>query len=78
MSERTSTNSKYFCKAFIVYSKDLAEPDTCEWTYQSCDDCYDTECGKTIQFMTGELSEDDDFKFCPYCGKPIKVKEEDE
>ena len=56
----------------------LTPPETCEWTYQSYDVYYDTQCGNIFQFTVGELSDAEDFKFCPFCGREIKEVKEKE
>lgn len=46
--------------------------DECEWKYVGDEFCYyDTACGSSYQLMEGDL-EDNQHKFCPYCGKKIK------
>lgn len=32
---------------------------------------YDTECGNAHYFSEGGIS-DNQYRFCPFCGKPIK------
>lgn len=55
-----------------------AEPETCEWTYDMHGKLYYTECGEAFQFSSGELSDTEWFKFCPFCGREIKVNEEED
>ena len=46
----------------------------CEWKlndYFHEDDYYDTSCGETGCFMEGGIK-DNNYKYCPYCGKEIK------
>lgn len=47
----------------------------CIWTYIDIDDFYETSCGndKGFCFNDGGIKENK-FRFCPYCGKIIKVK----
>lgn len=46
---------------------------TCVWEYCSDDGTWSTECGET--FLYGwECPVAHNFKFCPYCGKPLEVK----
>ena len=46
------------------------ETDCCEWKKYEYDILfpYKTSCGHSEVFF-------DTFKFCPYCGKPIKISE---
>jgi hypothetical protein len=48
----------------------------CLWKFvQDTDDGYwDTQCGHSHMFFSGR-PEENDYKFCPYCGKPIKEEE---
>ena len=53
--------------------------DCCEWTYgddvaDAVTDIYDTKCGNMHMFIGGSPS-DNKYKYCPYCGKKIKVVE---
>lgn len=48
---------------------------TCIWTpwepiYEHTG-TYDTECGQAHSFIEGSIYEND-YLFCPYCGKPIE------
>lgn len=46
----------------------------CIWKHESYKDEYDywfTECGHQHIFNSG-TAEENEFKFCPYCGKPIQ------
>ena len=42
--------------------------DKCTWSLSS--DNYDTQCGNSFVFTSGDPS-DNDFLFCPYCGKKL-------
>jgi len=44
----------------------------CLWRWDG-DGFYRTLCGKTFFFDSGNVGEND-FKYCPYCGKKIQVK----
>lgn len=56
--------------------KDVIE--VCEWNGQSCDTegTYDTSCGGLFSITEGTV-EENDFKYCPYCGGEIKAYEAD-
>jgi len=46
----------------------------CMWSFDKSEDdtrCYDTSCGSGHMFIDGGI-EDNDYKFCPYCGKEIE------
>jgi len=51
-------------------------PDVCWWRYQEDlnSEYYDTSCENAQCFTVGDLVENQ-YKFCPYCGKPIKLME---
>jgi hypothetical protein len=61
----------------IIFSPSLAPAKTCRWIYGMGEDCemYDTSCGDTAsgEFTVQEML----YKFCPYCGLPIEVTEEE-
>jgi hypothetical protein len=49
-------------------------PDKCKWTYDD-DGYYDTSCDNAFVFISdGPL--ENDFKYCPYCGREIEVSED--
>ena len=58
----------------------LAKPiETCEWVDDG-EGCHVSQCGKYFEFTEGGAV-DNDFKFCPHCGKPlveIKYTEDDD
>jgi uncharacterized Zn-finger protein len=47
--------------------------DTCEWDGEYSCDCnyYETSCNHNFTFIDGGIS-DNNFKYCPYCGKEIE------
>lgn len=51
-----------------------AEPEFCEWK-QDEDGVYFTGCGEGFYFADGTKIGETNFKYCPYCQKPIKIKE---
>ena len=48
---------------------------TCKWTYDENYYYYETECGNVFQFDS-EGIEENQFKYCPYCGKFIEEEKE--
>ena len=67
-----NNSSKRVPYEFIDYVEGKREigvsDDVCEWKVKS--NYYDTECSHDTDVMYGLKQ---DFKFCPYCGKKIKV-----
>lgn len=51
----------------------------CSWDCDSREDSgyYQSDCGHTFSF-TDEGVEENGFKFCPFCGKPIEAVYHDE
>lgn len=54
-----------------LYVEELSE--SCEWV--ESDTGFDSACGKTFQYT--DCFSEADFKFCPYCGKPFAVKNDE-
>lgn len=54
----------------------MMNKDCCEWKLDDWEEgeLWNTECGEVEQFMNGTPDENK-YKYCPYCGKPIKVVE---
>lgn len=51
--------------------------DTCVWTSMEDfdgDPFYETQCGESFCFIEGDVKYNG-IKYCPYCGKKIKVIE---
>lgn len=73
--------SRYFSdKRYVVDSKKLLDylktlkDERCEWHYDAIDCNYETDCGEAFCF--NYHPPENEFKFCPYCSKEIKFKEE--
>ena len=49
-----------------------ADVELCAWSPNDNDGCYDTSCGEKFIFMH-DGPEQNDFRFCPFCGKNITV-----
>ena len=43
----------------------------CEWKYWCSGAFYETCCGKNVVYTHDG---DEEFKYCPYCGRKIKIK----
>jgi len=54
----------------------MSKKKVCVWTGDHRN--YETECGESFYFDPDgdDLCAADSFKFCPYCGKTIKTKDE--
>ena len=46
----------------------------CHWKYDDFEDKWDTGCGNAFVFIAGGL-EENEMKFCPYCGYEIETEE---
>ena len=57
-------------RCLINTAESMWEKDCCEWKKYEADIIfpYKTSCGHSEVFF-------DTFKYCPYCGKPIKIVE---
>lgn len=55
---------------------DRVSPSYCNWKYDETHDKWDTECREGYYFASKGPKEND-FGFCPYCGRMIKTKERD-
>ena len=60
----------YSDDAIEIVKQGVISDDVCEWKVKS--NYYVTECSHDTDVMYGLKQ---DFKFCPYCGKKIKVVE---
>lgn len=66
----------------ICIVKEVAEEsenDRCKWYYRYSDEenIFDTDCGEGFYFESGGVGEDG-FKYCPYCGRLIKVMDDEQ
>lgn len=48
----------------------------CVWEYNDIYDFYETPCNDSGYAFTVGTVKENKFKFCPYCGRKIKVKNE--
>lgn len=49
----------------------MSEKETCTWAYSETEDMWESGCGHLFEFNDGG-PEDNDFMFCPYCGKALE------
>jgi DNA-directed RNA polymerase subunit RPC12/RpoP len=47
----------------------------CQWKLDEAHGYYDTSCGEAFCFNNEDGPEKNKYRFCPYCGKEIEVKE---
>ena len=54
----------------------MSKPKECDWMHETAgvDDYWETGCGEAHQFIDGGPKEND-FEFCPYCGRKLKARE---
>jgi len=61
----------------IRAATEVKPQETCVWSFdQWSDDFYETSCGKAFTLIEGTL-EENDMRYCTYCGKPIETTQED-
>ena len=70
-SKHAYQEHKCWVKAIEIVKNGGVSDDLCEWKVKS--NYYVTECSHDTDVMYGLKQ---DFKFCPYCGKKIKVVEQ--
>lgn len=46
--------------------------ETCDWILDEHYDSWTTTCGNEFQFFA-EGPKENNFKFCPYCGRKLKI-----
>ena len=66
----TSVKAIHPAQAIEIVKQGIISDDVCEWKVKS--NYYVTKCSHDTDIMYGLKQ---DFKFCPYCGKNIKVVE---
>lgn len=57
----------------MAYKGSYAAPPSCEWHFEEVIDgegYYETECGHSFFFADGDIT-DNEFEYCPYCGRTI-------
>ena len=64
----TSVKAIHPAQAIEIVKQGIISDDVCEWKVKS--NYYVTKCSHDTDIMYGLKQ---DFKFCPYCGKNIKV-----
>ena len=59
------------CASHSAASRPAPSPDTCTWKLDDVYGMYETGCGNAFECIEGDI-EENNFKFCPYCGGRIK------
>ena len=55
-------------------NRDLDRAVVCTWKHDLYHDVWDTSCGDSACFIS-DGPKDNNYRFCPYCGKPLVVEE---
>ena len=61
-------------KAIEIVKQGGADDDVCEWKYNNSEYYWESSCEHLHIFMS-DGPEENEYDFCPYCGKNIKVVE---
>lgn len=61
-------------KAIEIVKQGGVSDDVCEWKYNNSEYYWESSCEHLHIFMS-DGPEENEYKFCPYCGKKIKVVE---
>ena len=73
-SEHAYQEHKCWVKAIEIVNQGGASDDFCEWKYNDTEYCWESSCDHFHIFMSDGPKENE-YGFCPYCGKKIKVVE---
>ena len=68
-TDRPCTENKRKDKRSVMFKP----VDSCTWT-QAPDGFWQTSCGQAHEFTTG-TPEENEHRYCPYCGKVLEAKE---
>ena len=63
-----------FDEAIEIVKKGGVDDDVCEWKYNDSEYYFESSCDHLHIFMSDGPKENE-YRFCPYCGKKIKVVE---
>ena len=61
-----------FSRAIEIVKQGGVSDDVCEWEYNDSEYYFESSCGHLHIFMSDGPKENE-YDFCPYCGKKIKV-----
>lgn len=63
-----------YTNAIEIVNKGGVEKDVCEWRYNDTEYCLESSCNH-LQIFMDDCPKQNEYSFCPYCGKKIKVVE---
>ena len=61
-------------KAIEIVKNGGVSDNVCEWKYNDSEYYFESSC-KHLQIFMSDGPEENEYRFCPYCGKKIKVVE---
>ena len=61
-------------KAIEIVKQGYVSDDVCEWKYNDSEYYFESSC-KHLHIFMSDGPEENEYRFCPYCGKKIKVVE---
>ena len=61
-------------KAIEIVKQVSVYDDCCEWRYNDTEYCLESSCNH-LQIFMDDCPKQNEYSFCPYCGKKIKVVE---
>ena len=64
--------SRAYGNAIEIVKQGSISDDVCEWKYNNSEYYWESSCEHLHIFMS-DGPEENEYKFCPYCGKKIKV-----
>ena len=63
-----------FDEAIEIVKKGGVSDDVCEWKYNDSEYYFESSC-KHLHIFMSDGPKENEYRFCPYCGKKIKVME---
>lgn len=73
-SEHAYQEHKCWVKAIETIKQGGVSDDVCDWKYNDTEYYWESSCGHLHIFMA-DGPKQNEYSFCPYCGKKIKVVE---
>ena len=70
----TSVKAIHPAQAIEIVKQGCVDDDVCEWKYNDSEYYFESSCEHLHIFMSDGPKENE-YRFCPYCGKKIKVVE---
>ena len=71
-TETDQSDNLKWDKAIEIVKQGVIPDDVCEWKYNDTEYCWKSSCDHLHIFMIDGPKENE-YDFCPYCGKKIKV-----